>query len=75
MKEETSVKAEQMKSSTNSAKVDIEDSSQGEVDDHEVFKDSAGGVKFRTVGWPMASIIFLKRTPSTESSCKAYMLI
>lgn len=29
--------------------------------DLEVFKKVEGAVDFRTVGWPMASIIFLKR--------------
>lgn len=30
-------------------------------DEHEVFKKLEGAVDFRTVGWPMATIIFLKR--------------
>lgn len=30
-------------------------------EDHEIFKSRTDGVQFRTVGWPMASIIFLKR--------------
>lgn len=29
---------------------------------NEVFQKTSDGVDFRTVGWPMASIIFLKRT-------------
>ncbi|RMX79817.1 hypothetical protein D0869_08023 [Hortaea werneckii] len=31
----------------------------GEIDDHEVFKEGAN-VNFRTVGWPRATVIFLK---------------
>lgn len=27
---------------------------------HEIFKKNAEGVDFRTVGWPRASVIFLK---------------
>jgi len=30
------------------------------LESHEVFKDSAGGVSFRTVSWQRATIIFLK---------------
>jgi hypothetical protein len=33
----------------------------------EVFKKQDGAVDFRTVGWPMASVIFLKRlVPNSE---------
>lgn len=31
-----------------------------EVEEHEVFKKNVEGVNFRTVGWPRASVIFLK---------------
>lgn len=48
-----------------SSKSDVEESAPGEVDDHEVFRVTADGVQFRTLGWPMASVIFLKRTPTT----------
>lgn len=66
MKDETNIEAVKMSPpSARSEKVDIEESSRGEVDNHEVFKDSADGVKFRTLGWPMASIIFLKCESST----------
>lgn len=37
------------------------------ADDVEVFKKADGVVDFRTVGWPMASIIFLKRKSSVIS--------
>ncbi|KAL1303196.1 hypothetical protein AAFC00_006618 [Neodothiora populina] len=33
---------------------------QGTLEDYEVFKQTADGVDFRTVGWPRASVIFLK---------------
>lgn len=36
----------------------------------EVFKRQDGAVDFRTVGWPMASVIFLKRLiPNSEIRC------
>lgn len=31
-----------------------------EIEDNEVFKKTDEGVDFRTVGWPRASVIFLK---------------
>jgi len=31
-------------------------------DDFEVFKTTIDGVQFRDVGWPMASVIFIKST-------------
>lgn len=31
-----------------------------EIEEQEVFKKTAEGVDFRTVGWPRASVIFLK---------------
>lgn len=37
---------------------DIDDT----VEQNEVFKKSHDGVDFRTVGWPRASVIFLKGT-------------
>ena len=37
---------------------DVEDP----LEDHEVFKKTHDGVNFRTVGWPRASVIFLKST-------------
>ncbi len=36
-------------------------------EEHEVFKKTSDGVDFRTVGWPVASIIFLKREFSFRS--------
>lgn len=42
-------------------KHNVEDVAIGEDEEHEVFKTTTAGVQFRTVGWPMASIIFLKR--------------
>lgn len=33
-------------------------------DEFEVFKNVTDGVNFRTVGWPRASVIFLKSKPS-----------
>lgn len=33
---------------------------EGSVEDFEVFKQTTDGVNFRTVGWPRASVIFLK---------------
>ncbi|GAB7352105.1 hypothetical protein MBLNU459_g2604t2 [Dothideomycetes sp. NU459] len=33
---------------------------EGTIEDHEVFKKTTEGVDFRTVGWPRASVIFLK---------------
>lgn len=38
-------------------------------DEAEVFNDDSGAVNFRTVGWPMASVIFLERMPHS-----AYMV-
>lgn len=35
---------------------DVEDP----LEEHEVFKKTHEGVDFRTVGWPRASVIFLK---------------
>ncbi|KAL4939796.1 hypothetical protein BDV06DRAFT_214005 [Aspergillus oleicola] len=32
----------------------------GEVDDYEIFGNESSGVKFRTLNWPNASIVFLK---------------
>lgn len=32
----------------------------------EVFKQTKDGVNFRTLGWPWASVIFLKRTRPPE---------
>lgn len=33
---------------------------EGTIEDYEVFKQTTDGVDFRTVGWPRASVIFLK---------------
>jgi len=33
---------------------------EGTFEDYEVFKQTTDGVNFRTVGWPRASVIFLK---------------
>lgn len=33
-----------------------------ELEENEVFKKNVDGVDFRTVGWPRASVIFLKST-------------
>lgn len=33
---------------------------EGTLEDFEVFKQTTDGVNFRTVGWPRASVIFLK---------------
>lgn len=33
---------------------------EGTLEDYEVFKQTTDGVNFRTVGWPRASVIFLK---------------
>lgn len=33
---------------------------EGTFEDYEVFKQTNEGVNFRTVGWPRASVIFLK---------------
>ena len=40
---------------------DIEELTPEDLDSHEVFHDKENGVKFRSLGWPMASVIFLKR--------------
>jgi hypothetical protein len=39
---------------------DPEDVAYGETEEFEVFKKTTEGVDFRTVGWPRASVIFLK---------------
>ncbi|KAK8028351.1 hypothetical protein PG991_005407 [Apiospora marii] len=39
--------------------------SDAELESHEVFKKNADGVDFRTVGWPPATVIFLKIVFST----------
>jgi hypothetical protein len=44
-------------------------------DDFEVFKKGVDGVEFRLVGWPRASIIFLKSTGNVRRSQEAQMLI
>lgn len=31
-----------------------------DLEQHEVFQKNVDGVEFRTVGWPRASVIFLK---------------
>lgn len=38
-----------------------EDIAIGDDEKHEVFKKTVDGVRFRTVKWPVAAIIFLKR--------------
>lgn len=40
-------------------------SSDAELESHEVFKKNADSVDFRTVGWPWATVIFLKIIFST----------
>lgn len=50
--------------STHTQKNDLEDIVIVEADDHEVFKAGTTGVQFRTLGWPIASVIFLKRAYS-----------
>ncbi|KAK8080332.1 Amino acid transporter- transmembrane [Apiospora hydei] len=39
--------------------------SEADLESHEVFKKNADGVDFRTVGWPWATVIFLKIIFST----------
>lgn len=41
-----------------------------ELEENEVFKKNVDGVDFRTVGWPRASVIFLKSMsiPTTPNS-------
>lgn len=39
---------------------DVEDPINSDDNDFEVFKKTTTGVNFRTVGWPRASVIFLK---------------
>lgn len=48
-----SIEPQMMNSNTPSEKGDM-------YETHEVFKDSADGVNFRTVSWQRATIIFLK---------------
>jgi len=43
-----------------SARIDEQSKEVQEHEAHEVFKKNAGGVDFRTVSWPRASVIFLK---------------
>lgn len=38
----------------------IQDTAAGETHTHEVFKKTADGVDFRTVGWKRTSVIFMK---------------
>lgn len=40
----------------------VEDAPYDAEEHNEVFQKSTDGVDFRTLGWPMASVIFLKRT-------------
>jgi len=47
--------------SAQTEKKDFDDVAIGEDEEHEVFKTTTDGVQFRTVKWPVASIIFLKR--------------
>lgn len=41
----------------------------GNDDEFEVFKKNADGVDFRTVGWPRASVIFLKSMSFSPRVC------
>ncbi|KAH8885802.1 hypothetical protein GQ53DRAFT_658937 [Thozetella sp. PMI_491] len=45
-----------------SSSPDVGFSKETETERHEVFKKTADGVDFRTVGWPRATVIFLKIT-------------
>jgi hypothetical protein len=48
---------------------DVEDP----LEDGEVFKKTHNGINFRTVGWPRASVIFLKGT-SYVPNCQSFKL-
>lgn len=37
-----------------------------DIEQHEVFQKNIDGVEFRTVGWPRASVIFLKSNASSN---------
>lgn len=56
----------------------IVDEAEGDVvdpqDEHEVFRRGDGAVDFRTVGWPMASVIFLKRELLRELRVQSHHL-
>lgn len=47
---------------------------QDDLEAHEVFKKGVDGVDFRTVGWPRASVIFLKSKPHPTLFIEVFML-
>lgn len=57
-KTDTYVNAAESSHDENLTKADATENQEHEA--HEVFKQDAGGVDFRTVSWPRATVIFLK---------------
>lgn len=53
--------------------IDVEARELQEHEAHEVFKQDAGGVEFRTVSWPRATVIFLSMSSQEHVSVSPYL--